>query len=164
MSACEAVCLLPKQKHSWGEAQQLLENTAVGHDWTPPGQNCTWGEVDDLCDEPHDDPGSWHLLLHEPWTHCPGRGIPSLMAGKAILLSMVWRMKFCSFCPFTLTLPLCFGSHAKCNLQHCLHLFTFTNYIPFKLPRKICQKKVITQSWNLASNEISSLPFCKRAL
>lgn len=55
-------------------------------------------------------------------------------------------------------------SHTKCNLQHYLHLFTFTNYIPLKLPRKICQKNVITQSWNLASSEISSLPFCKKAL
>lgn len=73
-------------------------------------------------------------------------------------------MKLSSFCPFTPLSSSASDNHTKCNLQHYLHLFTFTNYIPLKLPRKICQKNVITQSWNLASSEIGFFPFCKRAL
>lgn len=68
------------------------------------------------------------------------------------------------FAPSSSLSPSASDNHAKCNLQHYLHLFTFTNYIPLKLPRKICQKNVITQSWNSASSEISSLPFWKKAL
>lgn len=60
--------------------------------------------------------------------------------------------------PSPLRAPSAPDNHAKCNLQHYLHLFTFTNYIPLKLPRKICQKNVITPSWHSASTEISSLP------
>lgn len=67
------------------------------------------------------------------------------------------------FAPSPPLAPSASDNHAKCNLQHCLHLFTFTNYIPLKLPRKICQKSVITQSWNLASGEISSRPSCTKA-
>lgn len=59
--------------------------------------------------------------------------------------------------PSPLLSPSASDNHAKCNLQHCLHLFTFTNYILLKLPRKICQKNVITQSWNWASSQISSI-------
>lgn len=59
--------------------------------------------------------------------------------------------------PSPLLSPSASDNHTKRNLQHCLHLFTFTNYILLKLPRKICQKNVITQSWNLASSQISSI-------
>lgn len=65
--------------------------------------------------------------------------------------------------PSPLLSPSASDNRAKCNLQHYLHLFTFTNYIPLKLPRKICQKNVITQSWNLASSEISSHLSCTKA-
>lgn len=66
------------------------------------------------------------------------------------------------FAPSPLLSPSACDNHTKCNLQHYLHLFTFTNYILLKLPRKICQKNVITQNWNMASSEISSLPFWKK--
>lgn len=83
----EAIRLLLEQKHSWGGAQQLLVRTAVGHDRTLSGQNGTWGKAGDLCDEPHGEPGLWHWLL--PHTHCPGRGMPSLLAGTAATSCML---------------------------------------------------------------------------
>lgn len=87
-----------------------------------------------------------------------------MQSGKATTLSML-ENEALLFLPLHPCYSSCASdSHTKCNLQHYLHLFTFTNYIPLKLPRKICQKNVITQCWNLASSEISSLPFCKKAL
>lgn len=84
------------------------------------------------------------------------------MTGKATTLSLR-ESEVLLFLPLDPRSPLTSDNHAKCDLRHYLHLFTLTNYIPLKLPRKICQKNVITPSWNVASSEISSLPFCKES-